>query len=107
LFANSTITVAGYGALYIYGNLNGTARLPFKGMALRFTVNATVAVQQYRANGVWHRWYSANTYSGNFTVNDAVLYLTVRLRLEHQHAMTLNGQASVQITANINITNQS
>ena len=111
LFANSTITVAGYGASYIYGNLNGNGTLTIQGNGAALNVNATVSgsanIVQNGCLGT--AWYSANTYSGNFTVNDcSSVNLTSSLALGNtNNAMTLNGQASVQITANINITNQS
>ena len=112
LAANSTITVAGYGASYIYGNLNiGSGTLTLQGNGAALNVNATVSgsanIVQNGCLGTG--WYSANTYSGNFTVNGcSSVDLISSLALGNPtNAMTLNGQASVQITANINITNQS
>lgn len=109
LSANSMIaTTNGYS--YIYGKLNiGTGTLTIQGngtVVLDATVSGSANIVQ---NDSHTFWTSANTYTGNYTANGSgFVNLVNSLALGNtNNAMTLNGQARVAISGNVNITNQS
>ncbi|MGA3144659.1 MAG: autotransporter-associated beta strand repeat-containing protein [Verrucomicrobiota bacterium] len=110
LSANSTITSTNGYDSFIYGNLNtGTGTLTLQGgggLYLYATVSGSANIVQKDVDTLW---ISANTYTGNYTANGSgYVYLLTSLALGNtNNAMTLNGQALVLITGNINITNQS
>ena len=113
LSANSTITTTNGYASYIYGYLNiGSGTLTLQGNGFLFlyaSVNGSANIVQSSQNGYLDAfWSGTNTYTGNYTANNTVVYLINSLALGNtNNAMTLNGYTYLEIAGNVNITNQS
>jgi autotransporter-associated beta strand protein len=109
LSANSTITVNSDSE--IFGNLNtGSGTLTIQGnnnLDMYASVSGFANIVQNGA--VSTEWYAANTYTGNYTVNDTgYVELLNSLALGSiSNAMALNGQARIILSGNSSITNQS
>ena len=113
LSANSTITTTNGYTSYVYGYLNiGSGTLTLQGNGFLFlyaSVNGSANIVQSSQNGYLDSfWSGTNTYTGNYTANNTVVYLVNSLALGNtNNAMTLNGYTYLEIAGNVNITNQS
>jgi autotransporter-associated beta strand protein len=113
LSANSTITTTNGYVSNVYGYLNiGSGTLTLQGNGFLFldaSVNGSANVVQNSANGMLYTYLAgSNSFTGNYTANGGVVVLLNPLALGNtNNAMTLNGQAWLEVAANGNITNQS
>ena len=87
---NGTLTFSAYGLLFMYANVSGSANI---------VQNDNGSIE----------WLGANTYAGNYTVNNGALYLENSLALGNiTNQMTVNSNTVIYIANNnINLTNQS
>jgi autotransporter-associated beta strand protein len=86
---SGTLTLQGENNLYIYANVSGTA-----------------SIVQTNANTFW---YGANTYTGNYTANGAGFLVPASSQALGNPAnnLTVNGQVSIDVYDDVNLTNQS
>ncbi|HSY20060.1 MAG TPA: autotransporter-associated beta strand repeat-containing protein [Candidatus Acidoferrales bacterium] len=125
LSPNTTITVtnaSGEGAS-IYGNLNtGSGTLTLRGNGDPLQVNGYPGLSMWanvsgNANIVQHStatffgvfWEAANTYTGNYVVDDICsIYMENSQALGNiNNTLTINNQGQIALGKNINLTNQS
>jgi len=109
LLPNPTFTA--YDVPTIYGNLNlNGGALTLQGDAfVYFFCSVGGSGNIFQTENVRTFWYSANTYSGNFTASgDGYIDLLNSQALGNvNNAMTLNGTTSAYTSGNVNVTNQS